>query len=108
VYQGRWSIYDRDFEREIIPMAKSEGMALCPFRVLGGGRFKTEEEKKSGEGRNIQAMEKFFPTNQETMKRVIDTLEKLAKAKGSTITGIALSYVMQKVNHPNVNGADIN
>jgi len=97
VYQGRWSIYDRDFEREIIPMAKSEGMALCPFRVLGGGRFKTEEEKKSGEGRNIQAMEKFFPTNQETMKRVIDTLEKLAKAKGSTITGIALSYVMQKM-----------
>lgn len=28
IYQGKWSILDRSFEREIIPMARSEGMYL--------------------------------------------------------------------------------
>ena len=29
VYQGRWSAADRDFERDIIPMCKSEGLGIC-------------------------------------------------------------------------------
>lgn len=30
VYQGKWSILERDFERDIIPMARQFGMALAP------------------------------------------------------------------------------
>jgi aryl-alcohol dehydrogenase-like predicted oxidoreductase len=34
VYQGAWNVMDRSFEREIIPMARSEGdvleARLCP------------------------------------------------------------------------------
>lgn len=37
VYQGQWSAADRDFERDILPMARDEGMALAPWGVLGGG-----------------------------------------------------------------------
>lgn len=37
LYQGRWSAAERDFEREIIPMCKSEGMGLAPWGTLGGG-----------------------------------------------------------------------
>ncbi|KAI9665184.1 MAG: hypothetical protein M1831_002194 [Alyxoria varia] len=35
VYQGRWNAMDRDFERDILPMAEAEGMALAPEDVLG-------------------------------------------------------------------------
>ena len=28
IYQGAWNIMQRDFEREIIPMARSEGMGI--------------------------------------------------------------------------------
>ena len=31
VYQGAWSILQRDFERDIIPMARTEGEALRMF-----------------------------------------------------------------------------
>lgn len=31
IYQGRWSVLLRDFEREIIPMARHFGMALAPW-----------------------------------------------------------------------------
>ena len=30
VYQGAWSILQRDFERDIIPMAREEGKQLSP------------------------------------------------------------------------------
>lgn len=31
IYQGRWNVLLRDFEREIIPMARHFGMALAPY-----------------------------------------------------------------------------
>ena len=39
VYQGWWSAAVRDFERDILPMCESEGMALCPWGSVGRGRL---------------------------------------------------------------------
>ncbi|KAH7061283.1 aryl-alcohol dehydrogenase-like protein [Macrophomina phaseolina] len=91
VYQGRWSAADRDFEREIIPMAQHEGMALAPWNALGGGLFKTEEQlaQQGEEGR------KLFP-QREKDKKVAAALDKIAKARGVHLTSIALAYVMHK------------
>lgn len=30
IYQGSWNVMDRDFEREIIPMARAEGFSRYP------------------------------------------------------------------------------
>jgi len=97
VYQGRWSILIRDLEREIIPMCKSEKMAIAPWEALGGGRFKTEKQieeyKAKGEATRV-----FIRGGiDEKSSNITKILEKLALEKGSTITGIALTYVMQKV-----------
>ena len=46
IYQGLWSILKRDFERDIIPMAVDQGMALAPWGVLGGGRIRTDAEEQ--------------------------------------------------------------
>ena len=45
---------DRDFERDVIPMARAEGMALAPFNVLAGGKVRTdaEEQKRRETGEN--------------------------------------------------------
>ncbi|KAM0282667.1 hypothetical protein ACHAQH_002864 [Verticillium albo-atrum] len=88
VYQGRWSASSRDFEREIIPMTKAEGMGLAPWGALGGGAFKTEEQRKSQEGRKVEASEAQIKTSQ--------ALEKIAKRKNTIITSVALAYVMHK------------
>lgn len=98
VYQGRWNIMLRDFERDIIPMALHYGMALAPWDVLGGGKFQTkkqvEERKKAGEGlRSI--MGSGEQTEQEV--KISAALEKVAEQHGGvSITAIALAYVMQK------------
>ena len=52
IYQGAWNVMDRDLECDIIPMAKAEGMALCPWNVLAGGKIRSdaEEEKRRETG----------------------------------------------------------
>jgi aryl-alcohol dehydrogenase-like predicted oxidoreductase len=88
VYQGRWSAASRDFERDIIPMARDEGMALAPWGSLGGGMFKTEEQRKTQGGRNVQPDEKAV--------MVSKALEAVANRRNTIITSVALAYVMHK------------
>ncbi|KAI0538457.1 norsolorinic acid reductase [Xylaria digitata] len=88
VYQGNWSAASRDFEREIIPMTKAEGMGLAPWGALGGGKFKTEEQRKKNEGRSTP------PTEIEA--KVSKALEAVAKRKNTIITSVAQAYVMHK------------
>ncbi|KAI1658297.1 Aldo/keto reductase [Daldinia decipiens] len=101
VYQGRWSASQRDFEREIIPMCRSEGMGIAPWGALGGGKFKTEEQRKSDAGRKIQATEEDI--------KVSKVLEAVAKRKNTLITSIAQAYVSSKVPYvfPIVGGRTI-
>jgi len=103
VYQGRWSAADRDFEREIIPMAREEGMALAPWGALGGGSFTTEEKRKNEEkGRNFRP-----PTEQQI--KISKVLEEVAKKHNTAITSVALAYVMHKAPYvfPIVGGRKI-
>lgn len=106
VYQGRWNAGSRDFEREIIPMCREEGvsitlnmirpgqqltpeqMGLAPWGALGGGAFKSEEQRKSQEGRKVQATEQQI--------KISGVLEKIANRKNTAITSVALAYVMHK------------
>ena len=88
VYQGRWSAANRDFERDIIPMARDEGMGLAPWGSLGSGGFKTEEQRQSQTGRKTQATEAQI--------KVSKALEAIANRKGTIITSVALAYVLHK------------
>ncbi|KAF2205477.1 Aldo/keto reductase [Delitschia confertaspora ATCC 74209] len=89
VYQGRYNCADRDLEREVLPMVRSEGMALCPWGSLGGGLFKTEEQRKVTGGRNMGG-----PSEKHI--RISKKLEEIAKKKNTIITSVALAYVIRK------------
>jgi len=103
VYQGQWSAADRDFERDILPMCRDEGMAIAPWGALGGGHFKTEAQRKAGEGR------KMVPPTENQIK-LSTALEKIAERKGTIMTSVALAYVMHKAPnvYPIVGGRSVN
>lgn len=101
VYQGRWNVMLRDFERDIIPMARHFGMALCPWDVLGGGHFQSKKQmearKQTGEG--IRPLMGSEQTEQEV--KVSSALEKVAGEHGiESLQSIALAYVMQVRSFP--------
>ncbi|KAL3466342.1 NADP-dependent oxidoreductase domain-containing protein [Aspergillus heterothallicus] len=102
VYQGRWNVMLRDFERDIIPMATHFGMALAPWDVLGSGKFQSakamEERRKKGEG-----LRSMLSSGEQTPDEVkmSEALGKVAAEHGiESVTAVALAYVLQKV--PNV------
>ncbi|KAG6183765.1 hypothetical protein E4U10_006686 [Claviceps purpurea] len=88
VYQGRWSAACRDFERDIIPMCKAEGMGITPWGALGGGNFKSEDARRLNEGRKSEASVADI--------KISRALEAIAHRRKTAITSIALAYVMQK------------
>jgi len=111
VYQGRWSVLDRDFERDIIPMCISEGMAIAPFGALGGGKFKSkkqlEEMKKNGESlRSLGAALGVTGVVQSPAQvKISEALEKVADqlsiglAEGTepySVAAVALAYILQR------------
>jgi aryl-alcohol dehydrogenase-like predicted oxidoreductase len=53
LYQGRWSVADRDLERELLPMCISEGMGIAPWGAIGQGKFQRKKDQgKSTDGRS--------------------------------------------------------
>ena len=104
VYQGHWSTAMRDFERDILPMCEAEGMALAPWGALGRGNFRTAEafEQEKKEGRQMGEPN-------DNIKAVSSVLEKLANAKSTAVTSVALAYVLHKAPYvfPIVGGRKI-
>ncbi len=100
IYQGQWSVMLRSFEREIIPMCQSEGLALAPWGAMGSGRFQTkaqiEQRKKDGE-----TLRWGTPELTEAETKISAALEKVANELGNpgefSLTAVALAYVLQRV-----------
>lgn len=100
IYQGRWNVMRRDFEREIIPMARQYGMALAPWDVLGGGRFQTKKvlDERREKGEELRSMSPGEQTEQE--RKIVEALVKVAAEHGiESHTAIALAYVRAKAHN---------
>ncbi|OCH91632.1 arylalcohol dehydrogenase [Obba rivulosa] len=107
IYQGAWSILQRDFERDIIPMARQLGLALAPWNVLGAGKIRTdaEEERRRQTGEKGRTL--FNPQWERTPqeRQVCLALEEVAKQVGAkSITAgayvfLAIAYVMHKTTY---------
>lgn len=96
VYEGQWSIAEREIECDVVPMCVDEGMALTPFGVLGSGYLKPSAQRAkeaaqgTSEGRNVALVDKPQKTC------AADAIEKIANARGVAITSIALAWIRYK------------
>ncbi|KAF9012090.1 Aldo/keto reductase [Hymenopellis radicata] len=101
IYQGLWNVLDRSFEREIIPMARAQGMALAPWGVLAGGKLRTdaEEQKRKESGEGGRTMNGPWERSEAEVK-MSRALEKVAAEVGvKNITSVAIAYVMHKTTN---------
>lgn len=109
VYQGKWNAMERDFEREIIPMAREFGMALAPWGALGQGRFKTPEqvaEREKTQG-PLRGGGGALTENEKKISAVLNEVGQ--ELGGLSITNAALAYVFSKYPYvfPIVGGTKI-
>lgn len=97
VYQGRWNVMNRDFERDIIPMARHFGMALAPWDVLDKGRLTSKKVLEAREAAGEKIRSWGPPLDEDIWTKTVKTLEEVGRELGTeSVPAVAIAYVMAK------------
>jgi aryl-alcohol dehydrogenase-like predicted oxidoreductase len=95
--QYYYSLSGRDIEREVVPMALEQKMALMPWSPLAGGflsgKYTRNNEKSEGSRRDTFD---FPPVNKEKAYDIIDVIAEVGKQHGVSAAQIALAWVRQQ------------
>jgi aryl-alcohol dehydrogenase-like predicted oxidoreductase len=95
--QVYYSIAGRDIEREIVPMAESEGVAILPWSPLAGGLLsgKFDPNKSGPEGARRSSFD-FPPVDRDRLPRVLGALRQVAEATGTSVARVALAWQLTR------------
>ncbi|MCX6251917.1 MAG: aldo/keto reductase [Bacteroidetes bacterium] len=96
--QYYYSLATRDIEKEIIPMAESENLALMPWSPLAGGflagKFKRESGKAEGEARRNTF--DFPPIDKEKTYTLLEKMTDISCQHNASIAQVALAWLLHK------------
>jgi aryl-alcohol dehydrogenase-like predicted oxidoreductase len=91
--QVYYALAGRDIEREIVPLAQSEKLAILPWSPLAGGLLSGKfDPKKSGPKDARRSSFDFPPVNHERLPGVLGALQTVAQATGVSVARIALAW----------------
>jgi aryl-alcohol dehydrogenase-like predicted oxidoreductase len=95
--QVYYSIAGRDIEREIAPLALSEGVAILPWSPLAGGLLsgKFDPDKKGPEGARRSTFD-FPPVDRERLPRVLAALRQVAAELDVSVARVALAWQLTR------------
>ena len=99
VYQGYYSLIGRDYEEELMPLGKDQGVDLMVWSPLGWGRLtgKIGRNKPLPEGRIKAGGSEGGPqVEEEYLFKVIDALEEVAQEIGKSVPQVALNWLLQR------------
>lgn len=95
--QHYYTIANRDIEREIVPMALSEGLGLMPWSPLAGGflsgKYRRDKEKVGNSRRDNFD---FPPINKEKAYDIIDVMVKIGDKYKVSAARVALAWMLKK------------
>lgn len=93
--QNYYSIASRDIEREIAPMAISEGISIMPWSPLAGGFLSgkfTRTNEVAGDSRRDTF--NFPPIDKEKAYDIIDSLIRIGQLHQTSAARVALAWVL--------------
>ena len=95
--QVYYSIAGRDIEREIVPLAEDQGLAILPWSPLAGGLLsgKFDLDNPGPEGARRATFD-FPPVNLDRGKVVLRALRSVADATGVSVARIALAWLLTR------------
>lgn len=99
MYQGGWNVFDRSFERDIIPMARQYGLALAPWNVFAGGRIHSDTDTDCEQSSDDEET----TTTLKALQTVAD------ETRVKSVRSVAIAYLMQKTTYvfPTVSGRKV-
>jgi aryl-alcohol dehydrogenase-like predicted oxidoreductase len=95
--QVYYSLVGRDIEREIVPLAQAEGLAILSWSPLAGGLLsgKFDASKAGPEGARRMGFD-FPPVNMDRLPGVLEALRAVAAEQGVSVARIALAWQLTR------------
>jgi aryl-alcohol dehydrogenase-like predicted oxidoreductase len=97
--QSEWSLFSRDIEPGVVPVAAELGVALVPYSPLGRGFLTgsfTSAEKELGSNDFRRQQPRFTGDNATANAALLEPVRTVAAAHGATLGQIALAWVQQR------------
>jgi aryl-alcohol dehydrogenase-like predicted oxidoreductase len=91
-----YAIAARDIEREIVPLAQSEGLGILPWSPLAGGLLSGKFTSDGGPKDARRAQFDFPIVDKPRAWRCIDAMRPIAEAHGVSVAQVALAYLLAK------------
>jgi aryl-alcohol dehydrogenase-like predicted oxidoreductase len=95
--QAYYSIAGRELEREIVPLANDQRLAILPWSPLAGGflsgKFTRETQGPQGSRRTTFD---FPPIDRERAFNIIDAMRPIAEAHNASVARVALSWLVHQ------------
>jgi aryl-alcohol dehydrogenase-like predicted oxidoreductase len=104
-YQGYYSLLNREYEWELMPLGHDQGVGLMVWSPLGWGRLtgKIRRGQAMGEGRIKSGGAEGGPEiDQEHVYNIVDAIDEIAKETGKTVAQVALNWLLQRPTVANV------
>ena len=99
-HQAYYSLVDRDYEWELMPLALDQGVGALVWSPLGWGRLtgKIRRGQPPAKGSRLgEGGDKGGPTvPEEHLYKVVDAIDEIAKETGKTVPQIALNWLLQR------------
>jgi aryl-alcohol dehydrogenase-like predicted oxidoreductase len=95
--QAYYTIAARDLEREIVPLAQDQRLAILTWSPLAGGLLSGKyslDGKNPIDGRRSQS--EFPPVDREKAFRIVDVMRPIAEAHDSTVARIAIAWLLHQ------------
>jgi len=95
--QAYYSLAGRDLEREIVPLAVDQRLAILPWSPLAGGLLsgKFTRDGKGPAGARRASFD-FPPVDRERLFRILDAMRPIAQAHDVSIARVALAWLLQQ------------
>ena len=95
--QMYYSIAGRDLEREVVPMAQDQGLAILPWSPLAGGLLsgKFDPDKPGPEGARRTTFD-FPPVDRARLPTVLAALREVAAEVGTSVARVALGWQLTR------------
>ncbi|MFI0846392.1 aldo/keto reductase [Mesorhizobium sp. IMUNJ 23232] len=97
--QVYYSLVGRDYEWDLMPLGKDQGLGALVWSPLGWGRLtgKLRRGKPLPQGSRLHQTADFGPpVDDELLYRVVDALEQVATEAGKTVPQVAINWLIQR------------
>ena len=96
--QSEWSLWTRDLEPEVLPVARELGVAIVPYCPLGRGLLTADVPAPSAleEGDHRRSSPRFAPENVDANLALAHQLGERARERGCTAAQLAIAWLLHQ------------